>query len=438
MNVLRYLPRFRHLDQQLRVYADRESWSRADVESYQLERLNQVWSHAQKHVAYYHKLTAELPPRFGSLKEYSALMPLLPKRRVRDQPQEFFSNQHQAGRWYRSGGSTGSPTAIFWEWEAHREVLRAKYRCEQAHGLDVFDPKAFLWGRSGSFAPGWKGHLDRLLSPIQDKLRGRKRLSAYDLGPEKLQALLPEIQAYGARSLYGYSSAVYLLADAAYEHDYHFPSLTLAIMTAEPADASMRQHVEQRLGCRAVTEYGATECDLIAYTMPDSTLRTRDDVVFVETLANAHGTYDIVLSVLTNSSFPLLRYCIEDTTASAQKISACGFSVLDEIRGRSNDILVGRAGSLIHPMIVKHTMEHLTSIRRFQAHQQKTGELLLTIECCAELPEKQLALVSERLQDILEGFPVQTRIVDVIPGNLAGKHRWVLSDRVTAQPVTPS
>src|SRR5437660_159991 len=130
MKLMRFLPRFRRAYRELAELEARENWSRSEVEEHQFGRLNAVWSHAISFVPHYRHLAAAkaLPPRFGSLDEFRALVPLLHRTEVRDRPLDFFSARAERGSWTRTGGSTGTPTNAFWGREAHLEMLRAKYR----------------------------------------------------------------------------------------------------------------------------------------------------------------------------------------------------------------------------------------------------------------------------------------------------------------------
>ncbi len=430
MKLLKLLPRFRQLETELNRFAQRERWSATELRDFQLQRINHVWTTARRNVPYYERLSREqnLPERFSSLSEYVELMPLLPKQVVREQPESFISRQAKPGSWHRTGGSTGVPTAIYWSHAAHREMLRSKYRSEQAHGVDVFDKKVFFWGHSGSFAPGFRGVAQRFLRPFQDKLRNRLRASAYDLSPQHLQEHLARMESFSPRSLYGYSSAIDLLAGAAERYGTALPDLRLVVLTAEPADARMLARVARRLKATAVVEYGAVECGLIAYLMPDGTLRTRDDVVFVETVPTGPATHDIVVTVLNNPSFPLMRYCIEDTTVAPRQQPENGFGILVNVQGRSNDMLISKSGKCLHPMAVKHVLEHWPEIRRFTAKQSIGGDMKVTLETNELLSDGLVTSLRSRLESILDGYSVEMELVDAIPGNLAGKHRWIISD----------
>src|SRR5262249_49488255 len=147
----------------------------------------------------------------------------------------FLSRCHGRGSWRCTGGSTGAPMPTYWPKIAHLENLWAKYRMEASWGLDIFDRKVFLWGHSASFAPGLPWHVARLRQPWEDRLRNRLRLSAYRLGAQDLDGYLQRIQAFQPASLYGYSTALYLLAQRAAATAFPCPSLRLAILTSEPA-----------------------------------------------------------------------------------------------------------------------------------------------------------------------------------------------------------
>ena len=429
--VLKYLPRFRNLQKQLRSLSAREDWTREQLAAFQLRRLNQLWLHAQHHVAYYCRLreSHRLPREFRSLQEFSRRMPLLSKSVVRAEPSSLLADKTQPGSWHRTGGSTGTPTAVYWERAAHREMLRCKYRSEQAWGLEVLDRKVFFWGHSGSFAPGMSGIWQRWQQPLVDRLRNRLRLSAYQLGQEQLLEHLRKIQQFQPRSIYGYSSAVDVLAQAAADHGISLPSLRVAILTAEPADPAMLQAVSENLGVPAVIEYGAVECGLLAYMMPDGTIRTRDDVALIETVPSEQGNYDIVVTVLNNGSFPLIRYRIEDNTSQPIARPARGFGVLADVLGRSNDMVVSKSGRFVHSMAIKHILEHWPEIRRFSARQDAGGTLRVSVEQNSQLSAGVRQAIYQRLCRLLEGYEVHVDCVERIPGNLAGKHRWIVSER---------
>ncbi len=334
MHLLKLLPRFRAMNTKLDELSTREQWSRSEIQAFQLERINRLWNTAIHQVPFYTQLaqTLRLPARFGSLAEYSHLVPSLDKQQVRSRRDEFVARPRPIGKWHRTGGSTGIPTEVYWSHTAHLEMLRGKYRSEQIYGIDVFDRKAFFWGHEGSIPQGWNGRLQRGLRPIEDRLRNRLRISAYQLSDSDLTRHLSLIDRFQPKCLYGYSSAIELLATHADRLNMDISSLKLCVLTAEPADSHMRSAVANHLSCNVAIEYGSAECGLIAYSMPDGSIRTRDDHVFVETIKNADGHDEIIVTVLGNAAFPLMRYRIEDTTSRPIRIPEQGFSILHDVQ----------------------------------------------------------------------------------------------------------
>ncbi|MEM0925240.1 MAG: hypothetical protein AAGJ83_04315 [Planctomycetota bacterium] len=410
---------------------EREQWTRPEIATWQLSAINRVWSTAKNHVPYYRELAQShcLPSQFESLEDYVSRMPLLNKSEVRKSPDSFLAREPASGSWHRTGGSTGTPMKVYWERKAHHESLRTKYRMLQKWGIDIFDRSTFLWGHSGSVAPGLAGLKQRMRRPVEDALRNRLRLSAYQLGEKDLDGHLQQMIRFQPRVLYGYSSAVMLLAMHAKQYGAAIPSLRLVILTAEPADESMRSVISDAFNCDTAIEYGSVDCGVMATGDPDGVLRVREDYVLLESLPNRNACHDLVVTVLNNSSFPLMRYQIEDVTSKPIRYLKDGMAVMEDVRGRKNDILVSRSGRLVHSLAVKHLVEHYPSIRRFRAHQMRDGKLHVQLESSDEIASRRL---EHKLSQLLDGYQVDVELCEFIDGNLAGKHRWVLSDLANA------
>ncbi|MCA9133650.1 MAG: hypothetical protein KDA45_10865, partial [Planctomycetales bacterium] len=108
MKIARYLPRFQQAYRSFTTLEDREGWTRERIADFQLQRLNEVWTHAIAHVPYYRDQRVELslPPQFESLAEFSTTVPVLQKMELRTRSKEFLSEKPEPGKWYRTSGST--------------------------------------------------------------------------------------------------------------------------------------------------------------------------------------------------------------------------------------------------------------------------------------------------------------------------------------------
>lgn len=436
MKLLRILPRFKAAQRAIRVLESRESWSRREIETWQLERINQLWQQASVQVPYYREIAQQcnLPPRFESLGEYTALMPVLTGSSLRSRQSEFLSPVAGPGKWYRTSGSTGSPLSVFREHQAHREVLAARYRFYEMWGLEMLDRMVYLWGRWSMPPSRWRAWPKYLQQRLLDRLRGRLRLPAYQLERTALQANLRKIASFRPAGIYGFAQAIHLLALEAMQEEFHCESLRAIVLTSEPALPRLVHDVRQAFAVPVTQEYGATECELIAGEFTDGTLRVREDIVHVETIPRDDGVHSIILTLLNNPAFPLLRYEISDASDQPLISPDKGFAMLGRVCGRVDDLVVTRNGGVLHPTRIDSVFEFETGnrvVRRFRVHQARDGSLLVKVRLydhdrAMKFDPQRLA---KRLQKLVGGFDVSIEQVDSIPTSSAGKHRTITSDR---------
>lgn len=415
--------------------AAREFWPRAKIEEFQLDRLNAMWQHAIRHVPYYRQLLQKhnLPERFGNLEEYSAVVPILDKHTVKQNPLLFLSENLQPGKWRYTGGSTGTPMAVYWQHDAYAEILRCQYRFRYIWGVDIFDRVIFLWGHSASFAPGISGWIAKTRLPIEDFLRNRIRFSAYHLSQSNLQKYLERMKSFKPVMLYGYSAAVYLLALEALDKRFQINSLKAIMLTSEPVLPNFINTIQSAFGAPAVSEYGCVELGFIAYEDINRIIRVREDIILAETIVLQNGYYGIILSSLNNSSFPLLRYDIGDMTDRPLDKASIGFADLGSIIGRNNDFLYSKSGNPVYPEGITHVFEHHISIKRFTAHQAADGKVTVLLEVVEGNEQIDVRSLEHKLSSLLEGQLVEIKVTDAIPPTVGGKHRWIVSELAQIQ-----
>lgn len=307
------------------------------------------------------------------------------------------------------------------------EILRGRYRSHQMWGIDIFDRWAFLWGHAASFSQGLPGLIERWKQPMLDRIRGRLRLSAYDLGRQQLRNHLQRIAQFQPVAIYAYSTAAYLLAREAKATNFHCPSLKLVVLTAEPVFPHIVEACQDAFGVPTVAEYGSAETNTLAFEWPDRTLRVREDVFYVETPQRSDGRYDILITILNSSSFPLIRCAIGDVTDNPLQVPENGFAYLTDVAGRHQDLIINSSGEPIFAGWFEDVLEHCDTIRRYQVHQHASGNLVVTLELSGGQGSLDLAHV-KHIFSVKSGFAVDVTIVKEMPTSLAGKHRWITSD----------
>ena len=426
-----HLPRFRRARRTMDAMRHRESWDRSQIEAFQLRRLNALWESSIRSVPFYQRLQSkyELPGSFATLGEFQCLVPTLSKEQVRSDPRSFLSHDRYPGRWHRTGGSTGVPMRVFWSHAAHREMLCCKYLQARDFGVDIFGRTVFVWGHAESFSPGVRGRVDRFFRPTSDMLRNRLRLSAYHLDQFTCAEHLRRIRAFRPHLIYAYSSALEQLARCN-DRSSSFDDLRVCVVTAEPAPEPTIRRIQESFGVETVIEYGSVECGIIACEGRDRVLRIREDVCFVEAL-KVDATYELIVTVLNNPAFPLIRYAIGDHTSGPIRRPTTGLSMLSDVIGRDNDFLTTACGKHVHPNAIKHIFEQ-SDVGRFRCHQQPDGKLLVLLEHHTRASDEMQKRWIDQLSRLLEGTPVEIKTVPRLLPNRAGKHRFVISESTTA------
>jgi phenylacetate-CoA ligase len=433
MALMHFVPRFRKATRELATLADRETWPRSRIEAFQLERLNQVWQHAILHVPYYRRLHGErgMPSRFASLREFREAVPALPKATVRDHREWFISELPGPGHWEFTSGSTGTTTWVYWTHEAHLANLRCQYRFWDQWGTAIFDRCAYVRGHSFTHVLGLASHLKRLKQPWIDWLRNRLRIPAYYLSASQLDDALKHLQTFRPVWMYAFTTAAYVLAQTALARQFHCDSLKWICLSSETIFPHVRQTVRRAFGVPVASEYGAVECGFLAGEGPDGTQRVREDQAYVETMPGDDGRHDILVTVLSNPSFPLVRFAVGDVTDAPVDYPDRGFAILPPVGGRVNDLVISRTGRFVYHFTFDAFLETLSPIQCWQVHQRSDGSLAVLVakpDPTAALDELRL---QRKLQEMVDGYPVHLEVRPSIPRTGAGKHRWIFSDLYT-------
>ncbi len=430
-NVQILIPRFRDLEKEMENRNRFYALTYINRQELRLARLNKVWQDARRNSKYYRELSRvlRLPEGFSSFEEFQAIVPRTPKKSVKLCPEAFCTDTRHRGQWMLTGGSTGSPTRVYWKLEGHLESLRDQYWARTWWGVAPFDRQAMLWGHSHSFGTGLRGYYYRVATPVIDRLRGRRRFSAYQMDPATLRKYYDSIARFRPRSLYAYSSAAHLLASTNQGRPPLSQPLAAAFLAAEPVQQSYRSSIADVFGCPAVGEYGSIECGMIAYEHPSGGYRVFERSVSVETAKNLSG-YEVLVTQLRDSGFPLFRYEIGDETPAPLQMPEDGFETLGSIRGRSHDFVWTPSGSVFHAEMITHVMERIPEVVLFNVHQDQEKRLLFRVQTVdnQELSTTSKNWIKQSITRMLkEEMDITIYTVPSLERTASGKHRWITS-----------
>ncbi len=349
---------------------------------------------------------------------------------------------------HSSGGTTGDTLHFFIDRRRQAQDLAARLFMQGLFGVRPGDRRLHLWGSPIEARGSW-------IARWRDRLLNERLLSAFELSPVHLDRHLARILTFRPRLIYGYPSALALLAGHAPRFrrtglgPRNFPWLRLIILTGEEVTDAQVAQIRRTFGCAVASEYGSREVGLIAHDCPRGQMHVLWPHVLVEIAAgeklDAPGRCgDVLCTTLNARAQPFLRYRVGDVGRWRSEPCPCGLP-LPTLRlegGKVTGLIALPGGRLCHGAVTSHVLRDLPGIREFKTWQRTLTEFEVLLAVDDDFRPEAAERIRERYR-MLFGPRVQVacRLVESIPPDPSGKRRYVVSDvapRCTSYEVTCS
>jgi len=194
-------------------------------------------------------------------------------------------------------------------------------------------------------------------------------------------------------------------------------------------------------GARIFDHHGMTEVGPVTHECPKQpgVLHVLESAYLAEVLDPATGqaaaSGELILTTLTRTGSPLLRYRTGDLVEREPTSAACAcgrntLRLMDGIRGRVDDMVIVR-GVNVYPTAVEEILRRYADVAEYRVHVNRTATLLelrLEIEptaSCADVP----ALVQEVQRAFQATLHLRLSVAAVAPGTLERfemkARRWI-------------
>jgi phenylacetate-CoA ligase len=403
------------------------------LELHQVERLRTLLTRAGKKVPFFQTLFRELRFDPGSVSSLHDLerIPFLTKEVIRRNLEDLESEG--AGlRLFNTGGSTGEPLQFFIGKERVTHDVAAKWRATRWFRVDIGDPEIVVWG-----SPIELGAQDRVRE-IRDRFLRTELLPAFEMSEKRLDEFLDRIAAVKPKMLFGYPSALSLIAEhaAARNRDMRSAGVKVAFVTAEQLFDHQKKAIADVFDCFVANGYGGRDLGFVAHECPEGGLHVTAEDVIVEIVdEDGRGVPrgekgEIVVTHLASGDFPFVRYRSGDMGTLSEWLCPCGrgLPLLEAVHGRTTDFVIAEDGTVMHALAVIYAVRDVPGIRNFKVVQEDRSftRVLLVPEngFSQEAEEKIRGRLSERLG---RGVRISLERVDEIPRSASGKHRYVES-----------
>lgn len=408
-----------------------ESWSREEIEAYQLKELRKTLHQANAYCPYYQERFAQVkfrPENFRSLEDLKCA-PLLEKRDLLEQRDRLASTQVPAkSRLYiTTGGSTGVPVGFYLQ----KGISRAK---EHAF-LET------MWKRGGYFDGArlalLRGYVtsDRAAGKIStyDATRDWLVLSSYHLTPERLPLYLAELRRFKPDLLYVYPSAILQLAEYLQQSGTEWDLPLRGILCgSERITTPQKELIREVFHCRAYSWYGHSERVVLA-----AEGRNTDLLYFVPQYGyvefgppNEDGLQEVIGTSFHNMAMPLIRYRTGDYVRVVKDDSNLEYPwpAVSEVAGREQEFLVSGTGRKISLTAFNMHDRIFDGLYAVQFYQERPGEAEFRYIAGPGFSESRLSSITTGIQRKLgDDFRVVLKPVQSVEKTAAGKHKWLVS-----------
>ena len=416
------LARTRHLE--------RTQWlSRARLRELQFDRLKEHLEFAYGHVPYYRHLFDEYdaqPHRIQTLDDFQKI-PYLTRDTLRREFDSLRANISMRGKHKIStGGSSGSPVAILADPKRNSFIDAARLRAHRWFQADIGEREIVVWG-----SPIEITRQDYIRN-IRDRFLNSRLLSAFNLGETNLAAYAEEIIRFKPVKMYGYASALYVLAQYFRRSKRRPPNcLKVVFATAEPLFEFQRRTIEEVFETKVAVEYVARDAGLMANECPDGGLHIPLEGMLIELDTVSGMSGEVVVTNLDSMAMPIVRYRTGDVAVWQNEVCHCGrgLPLLKSIEGRQTDFLLTPDGRLIHALAVIYVLREVPEIEQFQVLQDSLRNISVKIVPYREFGPRVEQTIVQRLKAILGSeMVIEITVYPVIDTSASGKFRYVLSN----------
>ncbi len=417
---------------------EQESWSSERRRVWEQERLAMVLDRAARQVPYYREQWRERR-RAGDGASHELLQnwPILDKEPLRQAPRSFIADDCNVRlHLVQTSGTSGTPLQL---WQS-RETMVAWYALVEArsrrwYGVRGDDRWAILGGRL--VAP-----VGRNRPPFWVWNRGLRQLymSSYHLATAWIGHYLDALNRYDITYIWGYTSALYTLAQEILRLNRTDIRMKVVITNAEPLYQYQRETISAAFQCPVRETYGMAEMVAAAGECERGRMHLWPSVGIVEACENDRHvstgeTGDLVCTGLINTDMPLIRYRVRDRGALSTRESGCDcgrtLPVLDLLEGRTDDCVYtadGRRVGRLDP-ILKGDLP----VKEMQIIQETLDSLRVRYVPAPGFDARSERQILQRLQAYVGTFRIDMEPVDHVPRGKNGKFRAVVSNLTAEQ-----
>lgn len=427
-----------------KMLRDSHLWERELIERHAFERMYRFFSDAKTNVQYYQERIPDLGNvhSYGELREIIKKIPILERGDLVLNKEDMISSITGDNIfWNKSGGSTGNPVEFLQDQDYNNWSFANKILFLTWTGYVPGERHVKIWGakRDNSYDGS------KIRQWVHENIMGEKIFSCYETSTKIWKDYLHEIDGLRPSVIESYVEAIYECSCTMIREGIGCHKPNGIITSAGVLSQDMKKTIEKAWNCIVLNRYGSREVGDIACSCKKSdNLHVSELTHFVEIVGEngeecVEGEVgDILVTLITNNTMPIIRYRIGDRAAWSHEGCECGRNTkrLKSIAGRSNDYLFGDGRKKVFGATT--AMHLIDGIKQYQIVQDKTGKIIIKILPWENISEEAMSSQTKKAANKLKGFlgektKVNVQIVDSLELGPTGKHRFIINNMIKNQ-----
>jgi phenylacetate-CoA ligase len=402
-------------------------------------KLFKLIKYASQNIPYCKRIIKEHNIRFSEDTIFDDIkkFPLLTKDIIRNNFDELY--KFRDNTYYRntSGGSTGEPVIFYQDrnyfaWNAATKILFDEWA-----GRKIGEPMVSLGGSLRnvlSSGEGFKGYL-------RQQLYGVTILSSIKVSEEDMHRCLKTINKIKPGLILANANFMGEFTRFIQNHDLPIYSPRAIMTSACVLFPEIRNNIENVFQTTLFNRYGSREVGDIACNCDKSIgLHLIPDIHYLEIVddegreVKAGKSGNIIITLLTNYTMPLIRYKIGDRGVLSEKNGLCrhGLPFLEKIEGRIVGHFKNKFGDIISGGFFFAILLSCKNIKQFQIIQEEIEfisiSLVLIDKTKLKNMEKDFKEINKKIKLVMgNGTKIKYNIVDEIKLSPSGKYMYTFS-----------
>ena len=405
----------------------------------QRKKLYKLIKYANQNIPYYKRIIKKYNIQFAEDTIFDDIkrFPILTKDIIRNNFDELYKFRDNTYYTNSSGGSTGEPVMLYQDRNHLEWEIATKIFFDEWAGRKIGEPMVKLLGSLSDTLRGgqsFKGYL-------RQKFYRAIILNSNRMTDKNMYEFVQKINQIKPGLILTYTSSIDTLARFIQKNNLSIHSPHAIMTTAGVLYPEIQKRIEKVFRATIFNRYGSREVGDIACNCEKSSgLHLMPDIHYLEVVDNdgkevtLGQTGNIIITLLTNYTMPLIRYKIGDRGILSDMNRQCehGFPLLEKISGRIKSVFINKFGDYIDDDLFFALFRLKENIKKFQIIQETVEYIIINLVLMDDTKlkdvDKEFREISQKIRKVMgEETKIKYNIVDEIKPSPSGKYMYSFS-----------